>query len=117
MSYVDCMMGSVKTDARAKYEAQIKEFAVLFKKAGALEVAECWGVDVPEGKLTSMPMAVKCAADETVVVSWIIWPSKATRDGAWESMMADEAAMSLMNANIVDGKRMIFGGFEILSKA
>lgn len=34
-----------------------------FKGWGALKVVECWGDDVPEGKVTSFPMAVTCKPD------------------------------------------------------
>ena len=50
--------------------------AVAFREYGALNVVKCWGDDVPEGKLTSFPMAVKREADETVVFSWVTWPSR-----------------------------------------
>ena len=43
----------------------------------------CWGDDVPEGEVTSFPMAVKSAPDETVVFSWIHWPSRSVRDEGW----------------------------------
>jgi len=44
--------------------------AVVFKEHGALKLVECWGDDVPDGKVTSFPMAVKRKDDETVVFSW-----------------------------------------------
>ncbi|MGB8611697.1 MAG: DUF1428 domain-containing protein, partial [Pseudolabrys sp.] len=54
--------------------------ARVFKEHGALKFVECWGDDVPDGKLTSFPMAVKRQDDETVVFSWIIWPSRDQRN-------------------------------------
>ena len=56
---------------------------------GALGVVECWGDDVPEGKLTSFSLAVKREPDEVVVFSWITWPSRTVRDEAWKKLMAD----------------------------
>ena len=58
--------------------------AVVFREYGALSVAECWGDDVPEGKLTSFPLAVKRKDDETVVFSWVTWPSREVRDDGHE---------------------------------
>jgi uncharacterized protein YbaA (DUF1428 family) len=43
----------------------------MFKEYGALKMRECWGVNVPDGGVTSFPMAVKRTDDEVVVFSWI----------------------------------------------
>jgi uncharacterized protein YbaA (DUF1428 family) len=87
--------------------------AVVFKEHGALKLVECWGDDVPEGKLTSFPMAVKCLPNETVVFSWILWPSRKVRDEGMPKVMADRRLQPDKNCMPFDGKRMIFGGFEM----
>jgi uncharacterized protein YbaA (DUF1428 family) len=73
-------------------------------------MVECWGDDVPDGKVTDFRGAVKAQADEVVVFSWIEWPSKAVRDAGMRRMMED-ARMQDMQMPF-DGKRMIFGGFQ-----
>src|ERR1700744_4987768 len=80
MSYVDGFVCAVPTANRQKYHKHATEAAVAFKDHGALSFVECWGDDVPDGNLTSFPMAAKCQPDETVVFSWVIWPSRQTRD-------------------------------------
>jgi uncharacterized protein YbaA (DUF1428 family) len=112
MSYVDGFVIPVPTAKRDAYLKLAEAAAAVFKKNGALEVVECWGEDVPEGKLTSFPLAVQRKADETVVFSWIIWPSKSVRDAGNKKMMEDES-LSKMEMPF-DGKRMILGGFEVL---
>jgi uncharacterized protein YbaA (DUF1428 family) len=87
----------------------------LFKEYGATRVVDCWGDDVPQGKLTSFPMAVQCQPDETVVFSWITWPSRELRNEAWNKVMADPRMQSAATPPF-DGKRMIFGGFEVVSE-
>jgi len=77
-------------------------------------VVDCWGDDVPEGKLTSFPLAVQCQPDETVVLSWITWPSRQARDESWKRFMADPRVQSGAEPPF-DGKRLIFGGFEVVS--
>jgi uncharacterized protein YbaA (DUF1428 family) len=67
MNYVDGYALAVPNANREAYLALASTTAVLFKEFGALRVVECWGDDVPPGKLTSFPMAVKCEPDETVV--------------------------------------------------
>lgn len=86
----------------------------MFKEHGALKIGECWGDDVPDGEVTSFPMAVKRKDDETVVFSWIIWPSREVRDAAHGKVMADPRLQPDKDPMPFDGKRMIFGGFEIL---
>jgi uncharacterized protein YbaA (DUF1428 family) len=112
MNYVDGFVAAVPTANREKYRKHAEKAAAVFKEHGALTVVECWGDDVPEGKVTSFPMAVKRQADETVVFSWITWPSRQVRDDAWKKVMADPRLQPDTNPMPFDGKRLIYGGFE-----
>jgi uncharacterized protein YbaA (DUF1428 family) len=82
-----------------------------------LKVVECWGDDVPDGKITSFPMAVKRQVDETVVFSWIIWPSREVRDQVMEKVMANPRLQPDTNPMPFDAKRLIYGGFEMIVEA
>src|SRR5574337_107249 len=113
-NYVDGFVVAVPTAKRETYRQFALEGARLFRKHGALSLVECWGDDVPEGKLTSMPLAVKLEPDETVVFAWIVWPSKTARDKGMAAVMADPDAPRQMP---FDGQRMIFGGFSVLVDA
>ena len=113
MTYIDGFVIAVPTANRAAYQKIAEEAAILFKEHGALKVVECWGDDVPDGKLTSFPMAVKCEENETVVFSWIVWPSREVRDEGNQKVMADPR-MQQPEEMPFDGKRMIYGGFEII---
>jgi uncharacterized protein YbaA (DUF1428 family) len=94
------------------YRELAARVAPIFREYGATRVVECWGDDVPDGKVTDFRRAVRADAGETVVFSWILWPSKAVRDQAGKKMMADPR-MKMDDAPF-DGKRMIFGGFSVL---
>ncbi len=59
MSYIDGFVAAVPTGNREAYLKHAAEMAAIFKEFGALKSVECWGDDVPDGKLTSFPMAVK----------------------------------------------------------
>ena len=109
--YIDAFMAAVPTTKQEAYRQHATQMAPLYKQHGALQVVSCWGEggdDLPEGKLTSMPMAVQCTADEAVVFSWVVWPSKAVRDAGWAAIMADPRTPKDMP---FDGKRLIHGGF------
>ncbi|WP_420408988.1 DUF1428 domain-containing protein [Hoeflea sp.] len=69
MTYVQGFLVPVRNDNKAKYTEMAKMGSRIFKKNGATSVVECWGVDVPDGKVTSFPMAVKLEEGETVVFS------------------------------------------------
>lgn len=112
MSYVDGFLVAVPTEKKAAYTKLALEAAAIFKEYGALNVVECWGDDVPEGKLTSFPMAVKLEANETVVFSWVVWPDRETRDSGMKKFM-DDPRMQASDMPF-DGKRMIYGGFEVI---
>ena len=114
MSYVDGFVAAVPAANRELYKKSAQAAAVVFKEHGALQVVECWGDDVPEGKLTSFPMAVKRKEDETVVFSWITWPSRQVRDEGMKKAMADPRLSPGANPMPFDGQRLIYGGFEVL---
>jgi len=114
MNYVDGFVASVPTAKRGEFLEHARAMGQLFKEYGALSVVDCWGDDVPPGKLTSFPLAVQCQPDETVVFSWITWPSRQARDESWQRVMADPRMLSA-GVPPFDGKRMIFGGFEVVS--
>jgi uncharacterized protein YbaA (DUF1428 family) len=114
MSYVDGFVLAVPTANRDNYRRVAETAARVFKEYGALAVVECWGDDVPEGKVTSFPMAVQRKPDETVVFSWITWPSRAVRDEGMKKSMEDPRLKETMNPMPFDGQRMIYGGFEVI---
>jgi uncharacterized protein YbaA (DUF1428 family) len=114
MSYVDGFVAAVPTANKELYKQHAKAAAIVFKEHGALRLVECWGDDVPEGNITSFPMAVKCNNDETVVFSWILWPSRKVRDEGMQKVMSDPRLRPDSNPMPFDGKRMIYGGFDII---
>jgi len=117
MSYIDGFVAAVPTANRDAYKKHVEQAAVVFKEHGALKLVECWGDDVPDGKLTSFPMAVKKKDDETVVFAWSVWPSRRARDEGMKKVMADPRSQPNVNPMPFDGKRLIYGGFEVLVDA
>jgi uncharacterized protein YbaA (DUF1428 family) len=117
MTYVDGFVVAVPTANRELYRRHAQSAAAVFKEYGALSVVECWGDDVPEGKLTSFPLAVNRKDDETVVFSWVTWPSRQTRDAGMQKVMADPRLQPDRNPMPFDGQRLIYGGFEVIVDA
>jgi len=113
MSYVDGFVIPVPTDMKAAYREISATAAKVFREYGALQVVECWGDDVPVGKVTDFQGAVKANDGESIVFSWVLWPSKKVRDEGNKRVMEDPR-MQMKPDMPFDGKRMIWGGFEVL---
>ena len=114
MSYVDGFLAAVPKENKQKFIEHSKACTAVLKECGALTVVDCWEDDVPEGKVTSMPMAVQKKEGEVIVFSWITWPSKATRDEGMKKWVEDPRMSEENNPMPFDGKRLIFGGFEVI---
>jgi uncharacterized protein YbaA (DUF1428 family) len=110
MPYVSGFLTPVKAADKDRYVKSAETSWPLFKKYGALEQVETWGVDVPPGKVTGFDLAVKLEEGEVVVFSWIKWPDKATAESCFAPMETDPAWQDMDMP--FDGKRMMWGGFE-----
>lgn len=114
MSYIDGFVIPVPNGNKEAYRAMAHAAWPMFKKHGALALMENWGDDVPHGKHTDFHMAVKAEPGESIVFSWIVWPSKEARDAGNAAVMAEWSAMPNSPPMPFDGKRMIMGGFTPL---
>ena len=111
MPYVDGFVVPVQKHKVGAYKAHAEKAGKVWMELGALAFVECVGDAVPYGQLTSFPRAVQARDDEVVVFSWIVYRSRAERDAIMEKVMADPRLKGDMP---FDGKRLIFGGFEMM---
>jgi len=111
---VDGFVAAVPTARKEEFRLHAAMTAAAFREHGALQVVECWGEDVPEGQVTSFRKAVKQGDDETVIFSWIVWPSKALRDAAMPRVMEYPRCQPPTIPMPFDGQRVILGGFRKL---
>ena len=116
MSYVDGFVLAVPTKNLAAYRAMSRKAGKVWMEYGALSYIECAGDDVPPGKLTSFPQAVKLKKDEVVFFSYIVFKSRKERDRVNGKVMKDPRLAKMMDPKNMpfDGKRMIWGGFKTL---
>jgi len=114
MDYIDGFVAAIPNDNKDKYIQHAQKAAQCFKEHGAKKLVECWGDNVPDGKITSFIKAVQCKENETVVFSWVVWPSKEVRDSGMEKVMHDERMNQDNNPMPFDGSRLIFGGFQMV---
>jgi uncharacterized protein YbaA (DUF1428 family) len=119
--YVDGFIIPVPKKNLGVYRQLAATCAEIWREHGALEVRECVAEDVKMGKLTSFPRAVLRKPSETVIFSWIVYKSRADRDRVNAKVMQDPRMKEMMlehkEDHPFDGKRMIFGGFEVIVEA
>ncbi len=120
MSYVDGFVIAVPAANKQRFIDHARTADPLFVELGATRIVECWEDDVPAGQVTDFRRAVAAEEGESVVLSWIEWPDKETRDAAMAKMMDEQFIKNeprmdpARNPMPFDGKRMIFGGFQPL---
>jgi len=119
MAYVDGFVVPVPKKKLKEYRAIAKKAGKVWRDHGALEFREWVADDVKVGKWTSFPQSVKLKPNETVVFSWIVHKSRAQRDRTNAKVMKDPRLAKMMDPKAMpfDGKRMIFGGFTLLTSA
>lgn len=126
MTYIDCYLAPVPRANRAAYETLAKISAQVVKEYGAIRVVECWldesGPDaatyhgeqarVKAKEYGSFGEAAGAGEAETVVMSWIEWPDKMTRDVGMEKVTSDPRMQFQDQPPAFDGKRLIAAGFK-----
>ncbi|MBX3596069.1 MAG: DUF1428 domain-containing protein [Rhizobiaceae bacterium] len=117
MIYVD---GFVLPVPEAEFEAYVKMTKIardVWMEHGALSYVEARADDVPDGVLTSFPLAVKQEQGETIVFSWVTYESRAQRDEVVKKVMNDDRLKQSMQEMPAYMKRLIYGGFEVFVQA
>ena len=114
MAYVDGFIVAVPKKNIAAYRKISIACGKVWREFGALDYREWVADDVKVGKLTSFPRAVKLKPNEIVVFSWITYKSRASRDRINAKVMKDPRLAGMSPATMpFDGKRMIYGGFQV----
>lgn len=116
MPYVDGFIVPVPKSNIEAYRAMSEKCGAIWREHGALEYKECVADDVKPGKLTSFPQAVNLEDNEVVFFSWIVYESRAKRDECNDKVMKDPRMADMMKAENTpfDGKRLIYGGFDMM---
>lgn len=117
MAYVDGFVLAVPEKNLAAYRKMARLGAKVWREHGALAYVEALADDVPVGKLTSFPRAVKLKPGETVVFAWILYKSRKDRDRVNKAVFGDKRMHMAPKPMPFDGKRMIFGGFKTFIEA
>lgn len=116
MTYVDGFILPLPKSNIEKYREVATRCGQIWREHGALQFRECIAEDVKPGKLTSFPQAVNLEDGETVIFSWIVYESREKRDEVNDKVMKDPRMADLMKPEAMpfDGKRMVYGGFDMI---
>lgn len=116
MTYVDGFIVPVPKKKLAAYRSMAKKAGKVWMDHGALSYVECIADDVKKGKRTSFPRSVKLKPGEIVVLAWITYTSRKSRDVIMAKVMKDKRSAAMMDPKKMpfDGKRLIFGGFKTM---
>jgi uncharacterized protein YbaA (DUF1428 family) len=117
MAFFNVYVAAVPKANKDRFIKHAENVSMAFKDHGATKYIETWGIDVPDGEITSFHKAVQKTDDEDVIVGWVEWPSKDVADAAWPKIMEDPRMAMEIDKMPFDGKRMIFGGFERIVNA
>lgn len=81
---------------------------------GALHAVDTWAVDISDGKVTDFKRAVAAKQGEAIAFGFVEWQSKEAFERAQPKVRGDERMPPPGSAMPLDGKRMIFGGFDVI---
>ena len=114
MAYVDGFVIPVPRRNAAAYRRMARKAGKIWREHGALEYRECVADDVKPGRYTSFPQSVKLKAGEVVWFSWVVFRSRRHRDLVNARVMKDPRLAGMDPKSMpFDGKRMIYGGFQV----
>ena len=90
----------------------------VWRDHGALEYRECIGEELDVKRQVPFPHLINSTPDETVLLAWIVFKSRAHRDEVNAKVMKDPRLAKIdSHAMPFDCKRMAYGGFEVLVDA
>lgn len=114
MAYVDGFVLAVPKRKVEEYRRMSRAAGKVWREYGALEYRECVGDDLNIKFGLPFPKLARAKPGETVVFSWILYKSRASRDRINAKVMKDpRIAKSMKDPMPFDVKRMAMGGFRV----
>lgn len=119
MSYVDGFVIAIKKKNLPAYLKMAKKASKIWIEHGALQYFESVGDDLNVKMGLPFPKLTKVKADETVLFSWIVYKSKASRNAVNKKVMKDPRLANLCSADNMpfEMRRMSYGGFKVMVEA
>lgn len=126
MTYIDCFLVPVSRTNKAEYEKLALISSGVLREYGALRIVECWLDETGPDASTYHADDARQSADtygtftaatsakdgETVVMSWVEWSDKRSRDEGMEKAMSDPRMLFDDMEPVFDGSRLVAAGFR-----
>lgn len=118
MPYVDGYVLPVPKRKLPAYPRLAQKAGKIWREHGALDYKECVGDDLKVKWGALFPRMVRAKRGETVVLSWIVFKSRAHRNRVNAKVMKDPRLANMSpNSMPFDIKRMAYGSFKVLVDA
>ena len=118
MRYVDAFLLPVPEKKLKDYRSLAQKAGKVWLQHGALQYIEAVGDDLVQMGVpfTGFTGIIKPKKGETVIVSFIVYKSRAHRDRVNAKVMADPSLKRMMEKGPMpfDMKRMVYGGFQTI---
>lgn len=117
MRYVDAFILPIAKERMNEYQEIVEKVAAIWKEHGALEYFECVGDDLGTEKgVRSLTEMTGAADDENVILGWVIFESKESREHVNKKVASDPRMAKILDLDtpLFDHLRMGYGGFEAL---
>lgn len=113
--YVDGFLLPIAPEHIVEYQKVANLAGTVWKEHGAIAYWEYVGDDLDIPDMVSFKKSAGCKDNETVVLAWIVYPSRAARDEINSAVMADPRLKDMcQNDSLFDYRRMAYGGFKEL---
>ena len=112
-NYIDGFVLPVPRKHLNEYKRVAEMVAQIWKDHGALAYFEYVGEDLELEGTRSFPELVDAKDDEAIVIGWVLFDSRETRDLANEKVAADQrmtdliAPLTMSSRKIFDAERMV----------
>jgi uncharacterized protein YbaA (DUF1428 family) len=116
MPYVDGFVLPVPKKNLASYRRMARKAGKIWREHGALQFRECVGDDIAVDGVVPFTSTITVKPGETVLFSYIVYPSRAARDRIIARVLTDPRLAKMMDPKAMpfDSKRMAYGGFKVL---
>ncbi|MCA1603773.1 MAG: DUF1428 domain-containing protein [Acidobacteria bacterium] len=116
MRYVDGFVLPVPMKNLQLYRSIAQKAGKIWREHGAIEYIEAAADDLDVKFGVSFTRTIKLKPGETVVISFIVFKSRAARDRVNAKVMKDPRMKKMMEKGPMpfDVKRMVYGGFKLL---